>query len=130
MKQLLISMLVVFALLALAACSSPEKKAEATAGAFLSAVEQQDFESAKGLVTKESEGMLSIIEGFVTSTNKDDLGSYQHNILSTVVEGDTARVSYETWTKDSPDTKETQELKLIKTDGDWKVSLEKGNFDK
>lgn len=130
MKKLLIVILLIATLMAIAACNSKAKHPETTANAFLTAMEKKDFENAKNLATPESEGMLELIGSFMSSMNEEEMGTFEHKILETVVEGDSARVSYEMWTTQSPDQRELQEIKLIKSDGKWKVSLEKGDIAK
>lgn len=129
MKKVLFAILIIATLLAALACSK-KSSPEGIADSFLSAMETRDFEAAKKLATPESEGMLSIFESFMANMTEEDMGVYSHKILDTVVEGDSARVSYEIWTSVSPDEKEQQELKLVKLDGEWKASLEKGDMAK
>jgi hypothetical protein len=129
MKKTMIVILILATLMAIAACG---KKAnpEGVADYFLTALEKKDFETAKKMATPESEGMISIIESFMANMKEEDVGVYQHQITNTVVEGDSAQVSYEIWTSLKPDEREQQELKIVKVDGQWKASLEKGNMAK
>jgi uncharacterized protein YpmS len=129
MKKTMIVILILATLMAMAACG---KKAspEGVADSFLTALEKKDFEAAKTMATPESDGMISIIESFMANMKEEDMGVYQHKITNTVVEGDSAQVSYEIWTSLKPDEREKQELKIVKVDGQWKASLEKGNMAK
>ncbi len=127
MQKILITILIIASLLAVAACT---KKPEATATAFLKAVESKDFETAKQLVTSDSFAMLSIIESFVQNIDAADIGKIEHQITETKVNGDSAIVTYDQWDESTPDDRQSNEIKLVKVDGEWKVSLEKDNANK
>ncbi|MCB5268453.1 MAG: DUF4878 domain-containing protein, partial [Candidatus Cloacimonetes bacterium] len=109
MRKILFALLIIATLVSVSACGK-KNTPESVADSFLTALEQKDFDTAKAIATPESEGMLSIIQSFMQSMKEEDMGVYSHKILNTVVEGDTARVSYEVWTSEKPDEKDQQEL--------------------
>lgn len=129
MKQILIVILLLATLLAAVACGKKDNP-ESVADAFLTALEKQDFEGAKKYATTESEAMLAIIQSFMSQMKEEDMGKYSHKIISSTVDGDSAQVTYETWSSLTPEERETQDLKMVKVDGVWKASLEKGEMAK
>lgn len=130
MRKIFIALLVLTALLVLAACGS---KPETTAKAFLSALEKMDFEAAKKHATKDSQELLTMAQSFVSSMpaeKKGDIEKKKFNITGTKIDGDTAVVTFEEWEEKTPDAKKTNELKMVKEDGKWKVKVEKGGMGK
>jgi len=130
MKKVLYILLILLALLALSACGN---KAEKAARNFFDAMENQDIAKAKTYTTEQGQQFLSMLESFSASMSdeqKAEMEKMQYTILETVEDGDTALVTFEQWEVDSPDDKETHELKLIKVDGSWKVDLAKDDLDK
>ena len=133
MKRIIIAILVIASLLLIAACGSKASGPEKTAQAFLDALENYDFTTAKSLATEESQGLLTMAEGFIgqmSDTDKEELDKKGYKIIKTEIEGETAVVTFEEWDVNDPETKKTNTLDLVKVDGDWKVKIEKENADK
>jgi predicted small lipoprotein YifL len=130
MKKIIIASLVLAILLAVAGCG---KKPEKTALQFFAAMEKNDFEAAKKLVTKDSEQLMTLAQTFMTQMTdeqKKEVGNKKYKILDTKVTGDSAVVSYEEWDQEKPEARSTKEMKMVKEDGDWKVKLDKESANK
>ncbi len=130
MKKFYYILLIVLALLALSACGN---KIESTARSFFDAMEKQDIAKMKDYVTEEGQQILTMAEAFtaeMSEEQKDGMEKMKYKILETTEDGDNAVVSFEQWEVDNPEDKETNELKLTKIDGEWKVDLSKEDMDK
>ena len=123
MKKILIGLLAIFILIALTACGAKGKNAESVAKEFFTALQTQDFDTAKKLSTEESAGMLTLIEGFMVEGNEDMNNRF--GLVSVEETGDTAAATFEAWNEASPDDKDTETMSMVKVDGDWKKKVEK-----
>lgn len=130
MKKLIYILLIAVVLLALTACGS---KAEKSAKEFFNAMENQDFAAAKNHTTEQGQQLLTMLESFtenMSDEQKAEMTKTKYNILKTVEKDDSAIVTFEQWDVDSPEDKDTHELKMTKIDGAWKVDLAKEDLDK
>ncbi|MCK9584642.1 MAG: DUF4878 domain-containing protein [Candidatus Cloacimonetes bacterium] len=108
-------------------------KAEKSAKAFFKAIEHSDFTSAKEHTTEQGQQLLGMFESLTESMSdaqKAEMNKTKHKILKTVVEGDSAIVTFEQWETDAPEDKNVHELKMKKIDGAWKVDLAKEDLNK
>jgi PBP1b-binding outer membrane lipoprotein LpoB len=129
MKKILVIALIVIGVL-LAGCA---KKPDATAKAFLKAIENHDFEAAKQYTTKDSQELLTLAKSFMdgmSEEQKEEMKDYTFKIVDTKIEGETAIVTYEEIDSKDPRINTSKEMKLVKEDGNWKVKLDKNSANK
>lgn len=129
MKRILIIVAIVIAIM-LAGCG---KKPEATAKAFLQAIEKRDFEAAKQFTTKDSQELLNLAKSFMDSMSeeqKEDMKDYKFKIVESKMDGETAIVTYQEIDAKDPRINKTKEMRLVKEDGNWKVKLDKNSASK
>lgn len=122
MKNLFKLALVAIVALVFNACSSsdtPEKVAEK----FLTALGKKDYDAAKGLATKESQGTIDMIASIskmgVSQENKDAKEPKVENIKCDTKEDKSTC----TYTSDGQE----QKIELMKENGKWLVSMKKEN---
>ena len=125
MKKLSTILVIVIVLLTLTACG---QKPETTARSFLDAIESKDYEKAKDYTTEEGAELLTMMASMGESMGANEEMTF--TILETTVEGDSAQVKFEMIDKGKPETKDTNELQMVKVDGKWKVHLSKDNPNK
>ena len=122
MKNLFKLAVVAIVLVAFTACGSsdsPEKVAEK----FLSALGKKDFDGAKSLATKESQGTIDMVASIskmgVGQDNKEAKEPKIENIKCDTKENKSSC----TYTSDGQE----QKLELLKENGKWLVSMKKEN---
>lgn len=99
------------------------QKPDDVAKAFLKAIENEDYATAKEYSTKETAEMLNMMKGMMEKMgkgNRTEKGELEE-LKNTEVDGDKALVTY-CCDKEGKDAK----IHLRKKDGNWKVHLNKG----
>lgn len=129
MKKFFWIFMVLVLLFTLSAC---EKKPAKVARGFLEAMHNHDYETAKELTVESGHEILDMLASFSEGINEEDRrdSDTDFRIIKTVVRGDSAFVTYETWSKSEPDSVSTVEMPLVKENGDWKVDFSKDDLDK
>ena len=108
--------------LTMSSCGGGGSQPKDVARTFLDAMEEQDWETAKSVSTKETKKMLDSMKGLMSmggNKDKSTTGKLEE-FKNTEVNGDKAVVTY-CCGKEGNDAK----LHLKKVEGDWKVHLNK-----
>lgn len=129
MKKFFWLFMVLVLLFTLSAC---EKKPAKVARGFLEAMNSHDYEAAKELSVESGHELLDMIASFSEGVSEEDRkdNDTEFKIIKTVVQGDSAFVTYQTWSKSEPDSISTIEMPLVKENGEWKVNFSKDSLDK
>lgn len=127
MKKIIVSALTA-SILILAACKSGGGDPKVALRNFFDALVKKDFTTVKKYTTKDSEGMISMIQmGMQTMGDKPNgmINYEKENIElgAAVIDGDKATVPV----KDKK-SGETTEFTLKKESGDWKVAFDKSTL--
>lgn len=126
MKKLLFS-LVSLAIIAMAGCKSSAGDPQSVLNNFLDALNKKDMQEAKKYTTKDSQGMLSMIEmgmnSMPDSTKNEVYDKKNMEMSSPVIDNDKATIHV----KDKV-SGEGSDFVLKKESGDWKVAFDKGTL--
>ncbi|MEO6637352.1 MAG: hypothetical protein ABIN25_03680 [Ginsengibacter sp.] len=126
MKKILFS-LISIAIIGMAGCKSSTGDPQSVLNHFLDALNNKDLQEAKKYTTKDSEGMLSMIEMGMKSIpdSAKDVKYDKSNMemSSPVINGDKATIHV----KDKV-SGEGSDFILKKESGDWKVAFDKGTL--
>jgi hypothetical protein len=116
-RSLKLAALALMGVMILWACGGEALGAKETAEKFLKAMKTGDFDTAKGLATKEAAASIDMMAGMAGDSeggNADDI------VMGDVKEdGDKAVATY-------TDAGKEMTLNLVKVDGEWKAAWEKG----
>ncbi len=128
MRLRLISLGIIgFALLA--SCSMENLKARSVAKSFLTAIVNEDFETAGNYATKEGKMALQTLESLSSGMqelrsqideDEGEIPAATFKIIAITVEGNRALATYTMTDSDGPQT-----LELEKIEGEWKVDFKK-----
>lgn len=126
MKKIILSALTA-SLIILAGCKSGGGDPKIVLSNFFDALAKKDFTSVKKYTTKDSEGMLSMVQMGMQNI-KDDSQTMQYKkenleMGDVVITGDKATVPV----KDKK-SGETTDFTLKKEDGEWKVAFDKSTL--
>jgi uncharacterized membrane protein YkoI len=126
MKKIILSALTA-SLIILAGCKSGGGDPKIVLANFFDALAKKDFTSVKKYTTKDSEGMLSMVQMGMQNI-KDDSQTMQYKkenleMGDAVITGDKATVPV----KDKK-SGETTDFTLKKEDGEWKVAFDKSTL--
>jgi hypothetical protein len=130
MQKYGIILIILIVLVSFTGCA---KKPSNVATQFMTSIHKLDFDGAKQFATKDSEELLTLLQGFASKMSeeqKTDMLNKKFVITDTKITGDSAIVTYDQFDVQDPDNKESKELKMKKENGEWKVKLEKGNAGK
>lgn len=126
MKKLLFS-LVSLAIIAMAGCKSSAGDPQSVLNNFLDALNKKDMQEAKKYTTKDSQGMLTMIEmgmkSLPDSTKNEMYDKKNMEMSSPVIDNDKATIHV----KDKV-SGEGSDFVLKKESGDWKVAFDKGTL--
>ena len=127
MKKLIVSALIA-SILILGGCKSGGGDPKIVLTKFFDAISKQKIDEAKKYVTKDSEGMISMIQmGMQNMGDKsNEMTNYQKENIelgTAVIDGDKATVPV----KDKK-SGETTDFTLKKESGDWKVAFDKSTL--
>jgi len=114
--RLLPTILSCFVLLSGCNWNSPSKVAKA----YLEAVNDQDYETARKYATEDTRKLLNMFSSLASITPDSVKRGFDFEITGERVTGDTAYVSYR-----MEESGRQQELKLVRLDGRWKVAASK-----
>ncbi len=123
MKRTVSTLMLAAMTLVISSCGGGPQKPDEVAKAFLKAVNNEDFATAKEYSTKETKQMLDMMKGMMEKMGdkkKSKKGKLEE-LKNTEVDGDKAVVTY-CCDKEGKDAK----VHLKKVDGNWKVHLNKG----
>jgi hypothetical protein len=124
MYRFIVLMLVISSALMLSGCGN--KVADA-AKSFTGAIEKQDFAGAKDFASEESADLLNQAQFYwdqLSVAEKEEVPLKKYNIVDTSVSGETAVVTLDEIDAQDRSRKETREIKMLKEEGIWKVSLD------
>ncbi len=116
-RTLKISAIALLGALVLWACGGGAKTSKDVGTAFLEALAEGDFSTAKDYATKDSQEALDMMEtmgGGETTGSKDDI-----KVGEVKEDGDKATLMY-------TEKGEEKTLDMVKEDGEWKVKYSKG----
>lgn len=119
MKNLIFA-LTVFVGLFLAACGGGSKKPKDVALAFVNAMANRDYESAKKYATEDTKKAIDMIKG-MAAAEKPKGNKPKYEIVSENISGETATVKL----KDAANGDKESEVYLKKVKGKWLVSMDK-----
>jgi hypothetical protein len=128
MKKRIVSTVTALILIITGCNSAGGGDPKATLLNFFDALTKKDFTAAKKYTTKDSEGMLSMIQMGMQNMNdkSNDMMRYEKENIelgTAVIEGDKATVPV----KDKK-SGETTDFTLKKESGDWKVAFDKSTL--
>ena len=124
MKKLMsIGLVFLFAFM-IASCGGSSDNPQDVAKEFMTALAEQDYDTAKDLGTENTVMMIGMIESMASMAPEGEADSGMDDPADitwgeTEVDGDNAVCYYST-----PD-KADQKVELVKVDGDWKVDMKK-----
>lgn len=124
MKNLILYLNIIFLMFTVSACQSEEDKAASVAKEFLELCNEWKFEEAKKLCDDRTAALLGMAQSMASLGNQERK-EIKLSVVKSVVQGDIADVVF----KDELSGKE-DEVRLVKIDGVWKVSMEKDSMNK
>ncbi len=127
MKQIILSVLAAL-LLTISGCKSGDGDPKMVLTKFFDALSKKNIDEAKKYVTKDSEGMMSMVQmGMQNAGDKaNEMANYGKENLefgAATIDGDKATVPV----KDKK-SGETTDFTLKKESGDWKVAFDKSTL--
>jgi len=126
MKKILLSVITVSVII-LAGCKAGGGDPKAVLTSFFDALAKKDFTAAKKYTTKDSEGMLNMVQmGMEHIPDSSQIMKYEKENLefgNTVINGDAATIPVK-----EKKTGETTDFTLKKESGEWKVAFDKSTL--
>ncbi len=121
MKKLMTSLCAAIAVaFVLAGCS---KGPDSVAVKFLDSFADGDFEAAAEYASKDAKPLFAMMASMPKEEKEgNELKGCSFEVVETKIDGDTAKVKIKA-TKDGKS--ETEDLDLVKEDGEWKVAVKK-----
>jgi Domain of unknown function (DUF4878) len=126
MKKIILS-LIIATLIILAGCKSGGGDPKIVLSSFFDAISKKDFTTVKKLTTKDSEGMMGMMQMAMqnmpdtSETSKFNMGNLE--LGNAVINGDMATVPVK-----EKKSGETTDFTLKKEDGSWKVAFDKSTL--
>jgi|SRR5690348_12553051 len=126
MKKIIVSLLTA-SLIIVAGCNAGGGDPKTVLTSFFDALMKKDFDTAKKLATKDSEGMMSMIQmGMQNVKDTADMSKFNKNDMefgNAVINGDIATVPVK-----EKSSGETTDFTLKKEGGSWKVAFDKSTL--
>ena len=118
----------ILGMLAMALCLiGCSKGPDKVAVKFFEAMADGDFDKAAEYASKDTKPMIKMMAGMPNAKEeaKKECEDVKYKAVDTKINGDKATVKIEA--KKGGETK-TQDVDLVKEDGDWKVAIDKNNM--
>ena len=126
MKKIILPLITV-AIITLTGCKTNSGDPKAVLTSFFDALGKKDFTSAKKYTTKDSEGMLSMVQmGMEHMADSSETMKYEKENLelgNAVINGDVATIPVK-----EKKSGETTDFTLKKESGEWKVAFDKSTL--
>jgi hypothetical protein len=91
---------------------------------FFEAMRDGKYEAAMEMAAKDTKPLIGLMQGMMTEDKRIEEFAGEYKAVETKIDGDTAKVKIE-HSKDGKS--KTENVDLVKEDGDWKVKINKDN---